>query len=179
MAEDSSPALEVVQRALAAQGLTAADVEVNRGGRVSPAQLERLAAMQRAGRLAVSLSLGTVVVGSVGAALFDYHRHGRASIFIVPAIGIAFALAIYFLVYRRYRLPLPAELAEAPVTVLRARVGGSLVTPSRGIYLVSLDGVRYSGCARALTEEIGAKGRTVDAYVIAPRKLAVALVPAD
>lgn len=165
--------------ALAAQGLTATDVAANRAGRVSPAQLERLATMHRRGRLAVGFLLGGGAVASVAAAGVHYAQHGDAVIFTLPAIALLFLAALYVFVYRLNRLPSPEDLADAKVSVLRATVGGSLVAPNRGVYTVWLNGVRYSGCSSALSEDVRSKGRVVDAYVVADRKLVLALVPAD
>jgi hypothetical protein len=170
---------EPAQRALAAQGLTAADLDANRAGRVSPAQLARLGNVQKGGQATVYVLFGGGSVISVVTALFHYSQHGDAPIFVLPAIAIAFALVIYFLVYRRNRLPLPAEIENAKVTVMHARVGGSLIASARGVYNVWLDNVRYTGCATALSDEVRKKDRVVDAYVIAERKLVVALVPAE
>lgn len=166
-------------RALAAQGLTAEDIEANRAGRASPAQLERLRRVQKWGQITVYGTLGATAGLSVALAAYHYAQHQQATIFILPAIALVFCAAIYLLVYRLNRLPPPSEVARARVTAQRATVGGSIVSSSRGVYNVWLDGVRYSGCATDLSNDVRTKGRVVDAYIVAEHKLVVALVPVE
>jgi hypothetical protein len=165
--------------ALAAQGLTSADVEANRAGRVSPTQLERLGSVRKWGRAGVFIMLGGGSVASVVLALYHYLTHGDVVIFILPAVAVSFLGCIYLFVYRRNRLPSPSEIANAKVITMRARVGGSLVAYNRGVYNVWLNNVRYSGCANALSDDVCKKERMVDAYIVEGHKLVVALVPAD
>lgn len=169
----------VVQQALSIQGLAPEDVEANRGGRVSPTQLDRLASVQGAGKITMSLMVFSAAAVALGFAVYDYRQHGHPAVFLVPALTLAFFAAIYFGVYRAFRLPMPKEIAGAKVTPLRARVAASMVGANRGVYTVWLDGVRYTGCAASLSDDVRQKGRIVDAYVVAERKLVVALVPTE
>ncbi|MEO8800607.1 MAG: hypothetical protein ABI551_22145 [Polyangiaceae bacterium] len=169
----------VVQQALSIQGLALEDVEANRAGHVSPTQLGRLASVQGAGKITMSLMVFGGSALSIGFAINDYRQHGHLAVFIVPAVIIAFFAAIYFGVYRAFRLPMPEEIAKARVTARRARVTASMIGANRGVYSVWLDGVRHTGCAASLSDDVRLKGRIVDAYIIAERKLVVALVPTE
>lgn len=165
-------------KALEVQGLTIADVDANREGRVGPGQLKRVGAVASGGKAAVYMFTLPLSLGTLGFAVWHYAQNHQSPIFVLLAVAITFCAIIYFGVYRMFRLPGAAEIANATVIHLPAKVTASMIASNRGVYNVWLDGVRYSGCASSLTDDVRMKGSAVNAYVIREHKLCLALVPA-
>src|SRR5262249_50559906 len=101
-----------IESALSSQGLTVGDVDANRAGKVSPTQLERLGSVMNRGRATAYGAFGGLPVMSIALAGYHYSQHGSAGIFIMPAVAIAFSAALYFIVYRPNRLPVPNEVRD-------------------------------------------------------------------
>ena len=164
--------------ALAAQGLDAADLEINRAGRVSDTQISRQLAVRRQGGRGVWIIAVLAVVASGGVGALRYLQTGDAGVAVFMALlGLVLA-AIPLGIYYAFRFADPARVAACKVTrIAGAEVGGFLPAPNRGVYAIGLAGKRYSGFASALTRaHLGAR---VNAYVVPEHRIVVALEPVE
>lgn len=167
-----------VSAALAAQGLDATDIEMNRAGRVSEKQIARHVDIRRSGGRSVWLIAICAVVGCSGLGLLRLAQHGDAGLAIFMTI-LGFVMAAFPLgIYYAFRFADPAKVGLSTVTrIERAEVGVFLPASYRGIYAISLNGHRYSGFANALTR--AHLGAHVNAYVVPEYRIVVALEPVD
>jgi hypothetical protein len=167
-----------VREALAAQGLDATDIEMNRAGRVSEKQVARQADVQRWGGRGVWMIALASIVGCGGVGAFRWVQYGEAGLavfmFIFGLVMAAFPLGIYY----AFRFANPKKVGACKVTrIENAEVGMFLPAPNRGVYAISLNGQRYSGFASALTRaHLGAR---VNAYIVPEHRIVVALEPID
>ena len=181
-APPSSPPNAGLHALLALQGMTIEDLEANRVGRVTKRQLDLLGERMRRGALTVYGMMGVMVLFAAGFTAYDYARKQNPASFIFTAIMLAVALLPY-LVYRIFRLPLPDEIADAKVTIVRGQVRGVLVAYNRGFYNLSLEGTMYTGLSAWRTPDAtgqsgdlyALKSKMVAAYVVAGRKLVLAV----